>query len=83
MKNKTLKYVAKSSEPFLLNKMKSEKANGFFKKGTFSNELIWGSYSYVSSHLTKTKQKSSSLKTAVLHTKHGVTKQNQIKCLNI
>ena len=57
MKNKTLKYVAKSSEPFLLNKMKSEKANGFFKKGTFSNELIWGSYSYVSSHLTKTKQK--------------------------
>lgn len=57
MKNKTLRYVAKSSEPFLLNKMKMDKANGLYKKGTFTNELIWGSYSYVSSHLTKTKQK--------------------------
>jgi hypothetical protein len=57
MRNKTLKYVAKSSEPFLLNKMKIEKANGFFKRGVFTNELVWGNYSYVSSHLTKAKQK--------------------------
>ena len=57
MRNKTLRYVAKNSEPFLLNKMKLEKANGFFKRGVFTNELVWGNYSYVSSHLSKAKQK--------------------------
>lgn len=57
MRNKTLRYVAKGSEPFLLNKMKIEKANGYYKKGVFTNEIVWGNYSYVSSHLTKNKQK--------------------------
>jgi len=56
MKNKTIRYVPKSLENFLLNKMKSEKASGFIKKGSFTTEIVWGNYSYVASSLSKRKQ---------------------------
>jgi hypothetical protein len=36
--------------------MEKQKANGYLKVGTFSTELVWGNYSYVSSNLTKRKQ---------------------------
>lgn len=38
--------------------MLKEKANGLYKKGTFSNELVWGNYSYIISTQPKKKQDS-------------------------
>lgn len=37
--------------------MEKEKADGFIKKGTFTNEVVWGSYSYIIPKLDKKKQK--------------------------
>jgi hypothetical protein len=56
MQNKTIKYASKSTETFLLNRMKKECANGFLKRGTFSNEIVWGAYSYIVPCLDKKKQ---------------------------
>ena len=56
MRNKSIKYVPKSTETFLLNKMTKEKANGFYKKGAFTNEVVWGNYSYMATSLPKRKQ---------------------------
>jgi hypothetical protein len=58
VKKKIVKYSAQSSEPFLLNRMQKEKANGFYKKGTFTNELVWGNYSFIISNQPKKKQES-------------------------
>jgi hypothetical protein len=56
MKNKSVKYTSKNVNTFLLKQMEKQKANGYLKVGTFSTELVWGNYSYVSSNLTKRKQ---------------------------
>jgi len=57
MKNKLVKYANSNSESFIINRMKSEKANGYIKKGVFTNEIVWGNYSYIFSRLDKKKQK--------------------------
>ena len=58
MKNKLVKYSNAKSEPFLIQRMQSERANGFIKKGVFSNEIVWGNYSYIFSKLNNKSQKS-------------------------
>ena len=55
---KIVKYSKKTSEPFLMSRMLKEQANGLYKKGTFTNELVWGSYSYVISSQEKKKEAS-------------------------
>lgn len=57
MKNKLVKYSSAKSEHFLIERMRSEKANGYIKKGVFSNEVIWGNYSYIFSKLDSKSQK--------------------------
>jgi hypothetical protein len=56
MKNKIVKYVPKTTESFLIKRMKDEKANGYIKKGTFTNEVVWGNYSYIIPCMTKKNQ---------------------------
>lgn len=56
MINKPTRYAAKSMEGFLMKKIKTEKGNGYIKKGTFTNEIIWGKNSYIFSVLDKKKQ---------------------------
>ncbi len=56
MKNKSIRYVAKSSEDFILKRMISEKANGYIKKGTFTDEIVWGNYAYIFPCMDKKKQ---------------------------
>lgn len=58
MKNKSIRYATKSSEDFILKRMLAEKANGYIKKGTFTNELVWGNYSYIFPCMNKKKQNS-------------------------
>lgn len=53
---KSVKYTNSKAYNYLLKMMESQKANGFLKVGTFSNELVWGNYSYVMSNLNKRKQ---------------------------
>jgi hypothetical protein len=57
MKNKLVKYSNAKSEHFLIERMRYEKANGFIKKGVFSNEVVWGNYSYIFSKLDNKSQK--------------------------
>ena len=54
--NKTVKYAPKSYEKFLLTRITNAKGTAYIKKGTFTNELIWGKYSYIFSILPKKKQ---------------------------
>lgn len=56
MINRSTKYVTKKTEDFLINRIKTEKANGYFKQGTFTKEIIWGDYSYVIPMMNKRKQ---------------------------
>ena len=58
MIKKPVKYAPKSMENYLMKRMLAEKANGYLKKGTFTDELIWGKYSYLFSNQNKTKNKS-------------------------
>lgn len=51
-----MKYTNKKAYGFLLKQMEKQKGNGYLKVGTFSNELVWGNYSYVMSNLAKRKQ---------------------------
>jgi hypothetical protein len=53
---KIIKYTPKNSEGFILNRMIKDKANGLIKKGTFTNEIVWGAYSYIIPCMTKKKQ---------------------------
>jgi hypothetical protein len=55
--NKVVKYSQKSTEPFVMKRMETLKADGYIKKGTFTNEVVWGKYSYIFSILDKKKQK--------------------------
>lgn len=55
MKNKNVRYVAKGSENFLYKRMVDEKADGYVKKGTFSNEIVWGNNSYIIPCMSKRK----------------------------
>ena len=53
---KIIKYTPKNSEDFILNRMIKDKANGLIKRGTFTNEIVWGAYSYIIPCMTKKKQ---------------------------
>jgi hypothetical protein len=56
LKNKIIKYASKQTETFLLNRMKKEGAVGYMKRGTFTNEIVWGAYSYIVPCMDKKKQ---------------------------
>ena len=56
MLNKPTRYSPKSMETFLMKKIETLKGNGYIKKGTFTNEIVWGKNSYVFSILDKKKQ---------------------------
>ncbi len=56
MKNKSVRYVSKNSEDFILKRMEAEKGNGYIKKGTFTNEVVWGNYSYIFPCMNKRSQ---------------------------
>jgi len=58
MRNKLVRYASNSSEKFIFRRMQTQKANGYIKVGTFTNEIVWGNYSYIFSKLTKKKQDS-------------------------
>lgn len=57
MNNKVVKYSQKSTESLVIRRMQNLKANGYIKKGTFTDEIVWGKYSYVFSVLDQKKQK--------------------------
>ena len=52
-----MKYASKNLENFLLQRIKREKADGLIRKGTFTDEIVWGLNSYMFSNLDKKKQK--------------------------
>lgn len=56
MKNKSVRYASPTSQNFILNRMLTEKANGYIKLGTFTNELVFGNYSYIFPCMDKKKQ---------------------------
>jgi hypothetical protein len=56
MKNKSVTYTSKTSEDFIFKRMVEEKANGFIKKGTFTNEIVWGHNSYIFPCMDKKRQ---------------------------
>ncbi len=56
MKDKIIKYATKETETFILKRMKKEAASGYLKKGTFTNEIVWGAYSYIVPCMDKKKQ---------------------------
>jgi hypothetical protein len=56
LKDKVIKYANKNTENFILKRMKKEYANGYIKKGTFTNEIVWGQYSYIIPCMDKKKQ---------------------------
>jgi hypothetical protein len=56
MKNKSVTYTSKTSEDFIFRRMVEEKANGYIKKGTFTNELVWGHNSYIFPCMDKKRQ---------------------------
>lgn len=56
MKNKSVTYTSKTSEGFIFKRMVEEKANGLIKRGTFTNEIVWGNNSYIFPCMDKKKQ---------------------------
>jgi len=56
MKRKVIRYVPQSAETFILDRMKRERGNGYIKKGTFTNEIVWGKYAFIVPRMTKKKQ---------------------------
>lgn len=58
MKGKNVKYVSVNTKNILLNRMKKEKGDGFIKTGVFTDEIVWGSNSYIVPKMDKKKQKS-------------------------
>jgi hypothetical protein len=56
MKNKSITYTSKNNEDFIFKRMVEEKANGYIKKGTFTNEIVWGSKSYIFPCMDKKRQ---------------------------
>lgn len=58
MRQKVVKYTPSNAGDFLLKRMEMEKADGLIKKGVFTDEIVWGAYSYIIPKLTKKKQAS-------------------------
>ena len=58
MRNKIIRYTPSNAIGFLLQRMENEKASGLIKKGVFSDEIVWGAYSYIIPKLNKKKQSS-------------------------
>jgi hypothetical protein len=58
MKNKSVTYTSKTSEDFIFKRMVEEKANGLIKRGTFTNEIVWGNNSYIFPCMDKKRQAS-------------------------
>jgi len=56
MRNKSVRYAAKKLQPFILNQMEKDKASGYIKLGTFTNEVVWGHYSYIFPCMNKKSQ---------------------------
>jgi hypothetical protein len=56
MKNKNVTYTSKNNEDFIFKRMVEEKANGYVKRGTFTNEIVWGSKSYIFPCMDKKRQ---------------------------
>jgi len=52
-----MKYASKNLQNFLFQRIKREKADGLIRKGTFTDEIVWGLNSYMFSNLEKRKQK--------------------------
>lgn len=53
---KNISYAPKTMERFVLKKMEMMGGNGLIKKGTFTDEIIWGKKSYIFTLLDKKKQ---------------------------
>ena len=58
MRQKVVKYTPSNAGEFLLKRMEKEKADGLIKKGVFTDEIVWGAYSYIIPKMTKKKQAS-------------------------
>lgn len=58
MKKKSVTYTSKTSEDFIFKRMVEEKANGLIKRGTFTNEIVWGNNSYIFPCMDKKRQAS-------------------------
>jgi len=58
VKGKNVKYISVATKNILLNRIKREKADGFIKTGVFTDEIVWGSNSYIVPKMDKKKQKS-------------------------
>ena len=56
MKNKNVTYTSKNNEDFIFKRMVEEKANGYVKRGTFTNEIVWGNKSYIFPCMDKKRQ---------------------------
>jgi hypothetical protein len=56
MRNKPSEYAPKSMENYIMNLIETKHGNGLIKKGTFTDEIIWGKKSYIFSVLDKKKQ---------------------------
>lgn len=56
MKNKTIKYAPLRLHNFILKRMLASGSNGYLKKGTFTNEIVWGEYSYIFPCMNKKSQ---------------------------
>lgn len=56
MKNKTIKYAPLRLHNFILKRMLASGSSGYIKKGTFTNEIVWGNYSYIFPCMNKKSQ---------------------------
>ena len=56
MRNKIVRYAPLRLHNFILNRMLSNGSSGYIKKGTFTNEIVWGNYSYIFPCMNKRSQ---------------------------
>ena len=56
MRQKVVKYTPSNAKEFLLKRMERDKADGLIKKGVFTDEIVWGAYSYIIPKMNKKKQ---------------------------
>jgi len=56
VKNKTIRYTSKGAEKFVFDRMVREKADGWIKKGVFTDEIIWGGQQFIFPRLKKKDQ---------------------------
>lgn len=56
MRQKVVKYTPSNAGDFLLKRMERDKADGLIKKGVFTDEIVWGAYSYIIPKMNKKKQ---------------------------